>query len=135
MTAPRFPDWPARLQALITERLHMPFTWGRQDCCLFVCDAVLALTGHDPAAGLRGYKTERGAARVLKQHGGVHQLAQTRLGVAIPLSLAQVGDVGLVQQGGRDSLALWAGAAWLAPGPQGLVSLPFTAAVAAWRGA
>jgi hypothetical protein len=132
-TIARHLDWQLRLQAFVQSRLAEPFAWGKQDCCLFVCDAIKAITGHDPAADLRGYSTEREAMRILRAHGGVRGLADTRAGAAVPLLAAQVGDVGLLPLDGRDTLALCGGAHWMAPGAAGLVALPLDAAVAAWR--
>ena len=61
-------DWPERLMALIAERRSRPFAWGEQDCALFACDAVAAMTGADPAAWFRGrYRTRRGAYALLKR--------------------------------------------------------------------
>ena len=129
----RHPDWPARLHALLAQRAVFPFAWGQHDCCLFVCDAIQAMTGHDPAAGLRTYRTERGALRVLKRHGGVAGVADARLGPRVPVLAAQVGDAGLVTLDERDSLALCAGSHWLATGLQGLIPLPLEVANIAWR--
>jgi hypothetical protein len=133
MTTPRLPDWQPRLQALIQQRQAQPFAWGLHDCCLFVCDGIEAITGHDPAADLRGYSTEREALRVLQAHGGVRGLAESRAGKSVPVLAAQVGDVGLLPLDGRDTLALCGGAHWLAPGALGLVALPLDAASLAWR--
>lgn len=135
MSTPRLPDWQPRLQALIQQRLAQPFSWGAHDCCLFVCDGIEAITGHDPAADLRGYSTEREALRLLQAHGGVRGLAESRAGESVPVLAAQVGDVGLLPLDGRDTLALCGGAHWLAPGAAGLVALPLDTAVAAWRAA
>jgi hypothetical protein len=132
---PRLPDWQPRLQALIQARLAAPFAWGEHDCCLFVCDAVQAITGHDPAADLRGYRSEREAMRIIHAHGGLRAIAQARAGAEVPVLAAQVGDVGLLPIEGRDTLALCGGAHWLAPGAQGLVALPLDAASNAWRAA
>jgi hypothetical protein len=67
----RFENWPERLNALIALRCSRPFAWGEHDCALFACDAVLAMTGADPAAWFRGrYRTRRGAYRLLKTFGG-----------------------------------------------------------------
>lgn len=129
---PRLHDWQTRLQALIDSRLHAPFEWGRHDCCLFVCDAIEAMTGHDPAKDLRGYSDERGAARILRDAGGVAAYADARAGPEVAPSIAQIGDVGLVITDGRESLALCAGAHWLSVGADGLKSLPITAASRAW---
>jgi hypothetical protein len=135
MSAPRLPDWQTRLQALIQQRLVQPFAWGSHDCCLFVCDGIEAITGHDPAADLRGYSTEREALRILQAHGGVLGLAEARAGESIPVLAAQVGDVGLLPIDGRDTLALCGGAHWLAPGAVGLVAVPLDMASDAWRAA
>lgn len=135
MTAPRLHDWQLHLQAFIQARWSQPFAWGQQDCCLFVCDAIHAITGRDPAADLRGYTTEREALRILREHGGVRGLADARAGEPVPVLAAQVGDVGLLPLDGRDTLALCAGAHWLAPGANGLAALPLEAASHAWRAA
>jgi hypothetical protein len=132
-TIARHPDWQLRLQAFVQSRLAAPFAWGAQDCCLFVCDAIEAITGHDPAADLRGYSTERAALRILRAQGGVRGLADARAGAPVPVLAAQVGDVGLLPLDGRDTLALCGGAHWLAPGALGIVALPLDAASDAWR--
>lgn len=130
----RLPDWQSRLQALVSARLCAPFAWGSNDCCLFACDAALALTGSDPAAKERGtYTTERGAARLLAKLGGVRGIGAARFGEEIAPALAQVGDIGVVMAGGRESLAVCGGQHWTAPGEQGLEVLPIDAAVVAWR--
>lgn len=46
------------------------FQWGRDDCCLFVGDAIKAMTGFDPAQSFRGkYSTSLGAYKELKRRG------------------------------------------------------------------
>ncbi len=129
----RYRDWQSRLQACLAERRQRAFEWGTHDCCLFVCDAVQAMTGHDPAAGLRGYTTELQAARLIKRLGGLRAIAAARLGAEIAPALAQVGDVALIELEGRQSLALCGGGHWVAPGVDQLEVLPFGAALAAWR--
>ena len=58
----RFPDWPVRLEAFLLANQMRGFEWGQWDCCLFVADAINAMTGLDPALRLRGsYTTYRGA--------------------------------------------------------------------------
>ena len=46
----RKPDWQALLDAFLAEHQFDSFQYGRWDCCLFVCDAIQAMTGVDPAA-------------------------------------------------------------------------------------
>lgn len=126
---PRLPDWQARMRALIADRLHRPFEWGVNDCALFAADAVVAMTGFDPAADLRGLP-ERQALRVIRKHGGLYELACSALGPARSVMLP--GDILLVDNAGRDVLAVFNGNLALAPGAAGLVGIPHAAARAAW---
>jgi len=132
----RLRDWPERLAALFAASAARPFEWGRFDCCLFAADAVQAVTGHDPAADLRGrYRSKLGAARVLGRFGGVAGVAAARAGLEVPPAMAQPGDVGLSHhQPGQPALAVWGGSAWHAVGAgAGLVVVPASAVVRAWR--
>jgi hypothetical protein len=135
LPAQRVRDWPERLAALFAARERVPFTWGQHDCCLFAADAVLAVTGHDLAADLRGtYSTAAEAARVLAGLGGVAGIAIARAGRVVPTALAQPGDVGLSHhEPSRPALAVWGGTAWHAAAPVGVVALPADAVVRAWR--
>lgn len=130
----RLRDWPERLDALIAERRDAPFAWGTNDCCLFAADAVLACSGVDVAAELRGaYHTAAEAADLLEERGGVERLAEATLGDEVLPQQAQPGDIGLVFTGGRHSLAVCGGAHWHAPGAERLETLPREAATRAWR--
>ena len=68
----RYPDWQSKLHQFFKANLERPFAWGTWDCCLFVADAVQAMTGTDIAAAFRGkYSDEPGAMRaVLAALGG-----------------------------------------------------------------
>jgi hypothetical protein len=127
---PRLPDWPARMRALIAERLHAPFRWGVNDCALFAADAVIAQCGIDPAEDLRGLNARK-AVRYVRQHGGLHALATRALGPAG--ELAGPGDILLMSNAGREVLAVFNGSLALAPGATGLVGMPPSSALAAWR--
>lgn len=134
MSATRLPDWQSRLHALVMARWREPFAWGRNDCCLFAADAVLAVTGQDLAADLRGrYATAREAEVLLRAHGGLLMLADARLGPEVPVGLAQPGDVGVTVQNGRDTLAVAAGGHWFAPAAIGLVVIYDYQVQRAWR--
>ena len=130
----RKPNWQSLLDELIRDRASRPFEYGTNDCCLFACDCVEAVTGHDPGADLRGtYTAEQGAQALVERLGGVAAIAADRAGEEIGPLLAQVGDVVLVQFGGRDTLAVCLGTRAAAPGPTGLVMLPMRCAQRAWR--
>ncbi len=128
----RLPDWQSRLASCIKDRSKIPFAWGSQDCALFAADCVQAISGNDPALGLRGtYQDARGAARVMKD--GLRTIAAERLGEEISPLLAQAGDVGLLPNEGRECLAVWGGGAWHAPSENGLSAYPLEYAITAWR--
>lgn len=64
-------NWRERLNAFLQEAATTPFVWGRRDCVLFAADAVLVMTGEDPAAEIRGrYETAIGAARITRKISG-----------------------------------------------------------------
>lgn len=132
--AARLPDWQTRLAALVAQRMRHPFIWGVHDCCLFAADAVLACTGQDLAADLRGtYSTQAQAGELLAARGGIIKLASGRLGRVTPPALAQAGDVALADMGDGYILAVCGGAHFLAPGPAGLVPLQLHQVRRAWR--
>jgi hypothetical protein len=131
----RVRTWQSNLQALIAERDRASFAWGKNDCGLFAADAVLAITGNDPAADLRGtYDTEQQANALLED--GIIVVGDARFGERIRPSLAQVGDIGLVDTPNGFAFAVCGGSQWLAPARdgRGLARLPFAAAHLAWRG-
>ena len=134
MSSARLRDWQTRLALLLRERRAMPFAWGLNDCCTFPCDGVLAMTGGDPADGLRSHRTFEEAQQVLLAHDGVRGLADARLGPRIEPAFARIGDVGLVRiDRGLLGLALRAGDGWMVPGANGLSHIPLNAARLAWR--
>lgn len=65
----RLEGWPLKLSAFLRDRQFMPFEWGKNDCLMFPADAVLAITGFDPAAEWRGYSTQEEAEKLLKELG------------------------------------------------------------------
>lgn len=89
-------DWRKRLGAYVAGLRAEPYAFGRQDCWLFVCGAVEAMTGVDHAAQHRGrYKTARGAiGRVLKPIGAkdMCEVAGHYFDAIEPIN-AQIGDV------------------------------------------
>jgi hypothetical protein len=136
MTKPptRLHDWPVRLEAFVRQRMAMPFAWGSNDCATFASDAVLAITGQDPAPkGLRSHTTAKQAYRNIARHGGLDAIGTAALGVPIAPVLACVGDVLLVKVGKRDAFAISNGATAMAPSARGLVNIPLASARMAWR--
>lgn len=131
------PNWQVYLDALVCARQHAPFAWGSNDCALFASDAVLATTGVDPAARLRGYRTARQALRLIGKFGGLWGVATMTLGQHLDRSCARTGDVALVASSAtskRESLAVCVSAdSAVVPGRDGLQVVPMAYARCVWR--
>lgn len=69
-------DWPERLHAHIAAAGARGHVWGANDCALFTCNWIRAISGHDPAAAFRGrYSTAKGSLRALRRYGQGELLA------------------------------------------------------------
>ena len=120
------------LEAFLLERRDMPFEWGKNDCCLFVADAVKAMYGYDYAANLRGYRTRYGAARRLYKAGGLSTLIDSILSPTSP-HLARRGDVVMFSAQQGDALGICVGRRFAAAGPDGVSFFEIEHAKRAWR--
>jgi hypothetical protein len=139
----RFAAWPALLDSFLTRNQHRSFRYGQWDCCLFVCDAIEAMTGTDPAARFRGrYHSLAGARKAIQDATGSKSLRAivehitASLGMPeIPVLLATRGDVvliprrtdyllGIVGLNGRDIMTV---------SPRGLWRIPLSMGYRAWR--
>lgn len=130
----RRPDWQLRLAALVERRQAQPFAWGASDCCTWASDVVEAVTGHDPAADVRGtYSGWLGALVQAKERGGLPHVCAQRLGARVRPALAQPGDIGLAREGSMPMLVAHTGGCWMGQGPDGLVPVRPDAVVVAWR--
>lgn len=116
----RLPDWRSRLSACVEGALQRPFEWGQHDCMLFPADAVLAMTGVDPAKEWRGrYSTRIGAARILRKviaAGDGSAVVRSILPEIAPL-LASDGDIAAVEQDGLRIMGVIIGPMFASPGP------------------
>lgn len=66
----RLPDWERRLSVYLAEPGSGVFQFGVQDCALFGCGAVVAMTGIHPAPQFVGaYDDAKGAAEALRKLG------------------------------------------------------------------
>ena len=135
---PRCADWPERLAGLMHDRLTAPFAWGRQDCVTLAADAVLALTGADPLAEIRGtYDSEAAAEAIITGDGNLYRLAcrlwqQAGLPQLSAPALAQRGDVAWVEVENTQAMGVVVGSQVAVPGPDGLTFVPLTAVLRAW---
>jgi hypothetical protein len=118
-----------------------PWEWGRQDCCTFPADWVLAITGMDPLAEWRGrYSTESEAELLIAEAGGLIGLCSNGLtGILRRVDVPEVGAVGLIKMVGTehqiiDIGAIFTGKRWSFRSPRGIgaLSLPPENVVAIW---
>lgn len=128
-------DWQLAFEQTVREHKDKAFIWGEHDCVLWAANTVLAITGFDPASNFRGeYSTALGAAKILKEHGGMEALVTGVLERdPVAPAFANVGDVLMVLQEGQPMLAICNGETMLAPGLKGLVALSTLSAVKAWK--
>ncbi len=137
----RYPDWPSRLERYLQAARGRPFSWGENDCALFACGAVAAMTGEDPAARFRaGYRSLAGARKTLARFAG-GGLAETAARLAAAYGKAEVaplraqrGDLCLARGlEGIDGLGVCIGPGALFNTPEGWVTLPLGELDRAWR--
>lgn len=134
----RYPDWDRRLRDAIEAAEAEPFRWGYHDCCLLAADLVRAMTGWDPAEGLRGvYGSELEAARIIRKHGGIAELISDLLGTApVKPRKYERGDVVLLtpqQPGHLEQLGVCVGDRAVVAGADGILYRPMTDARRLWR--
>lgn len=129
-------DWASRLIAVIDAADNKPFAWGTQDCALFAADCVQAMTGEDFAAPFRGrYDTALGSVRALKMLGmaSLEAYVISVLGEPISATMAMRGDVVMVDTPEGQALGVVAGIEAAVAGVNGLVMMPRSAWLIAWR--
>lgn len=139
----RLPNWHAHLDYFLVANRDRQFGYGQFDCCLFVCDAIQAITGTDPAAPFRDrYSSLKGARREMKEYCGspsvanVVALVASRHGMPeIPPLCAGRGDIVLITRPPGFSLGLVAlnGREIVVTAQSGLELISLSLAVRAWR--
>jgi hypothetical protein len=136
----RISNWEAALAEWQQTAVTRAFAWGRWDCAMASCSAVLALTGLDPAMALRGtYSTEAEAVKILGAQGlGGFAAAIAHLcGMAEVLpTFAHRGDIVLVDNnrpGGALGIVDLSGRfAWCVL-EHGMVRIPMGRWLRAWK--
>ena len=94
----RFTDWPSRLNLYLKEvQERIPekgLKYGEFDCCIFIADAVVVMTGVDLFKKYRRrYKTKIGASRILKRMGGLRKALASVLGQECHKAMVCQGDI------------------------------------------
>jgi len=65
----RVDDWIIDLAFVVEKHIALPFQYGVSDCGYLVADSVAAVMGEDILKPYRNYKTELGAAKILRKAG------------------------------------------------------------------
>lgn len=128
-------NWRTNLSNLVLKRNQTPFKWGVNDCSMFMADAVLAMTSHDPARAFRDkYSTSQGAIRALKRYGSgdLETTLVTIFGEPIPRLLASAGDVVFFTTTQGPTAGIVYGAGIVGVGERGLITLPLSAGQIFW---
>lgn len=134
---PRRQDWPERLAAFLAARTETAWEYGQHDCCAFVCDAVKAQTGIDPAGLVRPYSGRDGARRILTEYGGVVGVVAARMAAhgcpEIAPGYAGRGDVAVIEAEGGETCGIVEERTVVAAASPGLARHPRTSIKRAWR--
>jgi hypothetical protein len=139
----RLGDWQARLSDYIVSNATTKFKYGVLDCGLFVAGAIEAMTGIDPAEGLRGkYKNRKEAFDAIESMCGTpttEAIAEHLAGQynvqEVSVLFAQAGDAVVLRRGRRSSLGIVAmhGTEILTPFKDGILRLPLELATKAYH--
>lgn len=122
------------LNAVIDAWRTREFVYGSADCCQFVGECVLALTGVDHREAFPAYSSESEAAALIAAYGGMTQLVASAFGDPVHPSRAHIGDPVVFEYGGREVSGICIGVNVVAPSEAGgLIFAPMAQAVAAWR--
>ena len=110
----------AELSEIIEREMLKPFEWGVSDCCLAVCNVLVAMGRDDPAARYRGrYSDEAGGRGVMAgttMRVAVREARRLRWS-EIDQDEALDGDVGIV----RRSLAIFSDGWWWSKSEAGCI--------------
>ena len=136
-------DWQGALDEFVRANEDQRFEYGKWDCCLFVCDAIIEMTGVDLAAAYRGkYSTRKGALQAICEQLGTASIQAVAAHTAaahhmpeVPVLRAHRGDMVLIARKRDHSLGLVAlnGRDVIVASKRGLWRLPLSRAVRAWH--
>jgi hypothetical protein len=129
------------LTTFMESRRTKKFSWGQHDCAMLAFDAVFAMTGKDPANDLRGtYNCARSATEIASKAGGLGHILDARIGRRLPISAVASGDILQISRGHCVGSLKSFGAVGVAfqgevvcQGEDGLVTVPMSEAISAWR--
>jgi len=133
--------WEVRLANFVHDRKANAFEWSTSNCATFCADAIVEMTGVDPAESFREELSKvtdtASAYKLLKKHGTetLEEFAEKHF-KKLPVAFAQKGDILMYPPSGAfgmEGFALCMGIEAFVPGDIGLGSLQTLDAKAAYR--
>lgn len=126
------------LATYIDGQRHIPFEWGKHDCCLFVADYLLAIESPfgDIASDYRGtYQSQLGAFKALNKHGfnSLEMVFKHKLGEPCAVLSLCRGDVVLLETPHGDVMGLFGGSQCFALAELGVTAYPKQAIKMGWH--
>lgn len=141
MSLTRLTNWETQLAQAIAIARQSTFQWGVFDCALHVSNCILAITGTDPAAAIRGtYGDEQQANAVLATYGGTVEMLAVSFAGTLPMdqvspTYARRGDLVLVNNSTPDralGIVDLTGRFALCAAAAGLARVPMSRWMRAW---
>jgi hypothetical protein len=128
-------EWPALLEEFLKVSHGKQFRYGRFDCCLFVADAIAAMTGTDIARESRGYHSRKQALCGQSVEQIVSGIAEDYDMPEVPVLMAGRGDMILIPRPRDFSLGLVSmnGTEILIALRAGYGAIPLSSGVRAWK--
>ena len=136
-------NWKQSLTEFLAHARRTNFEWGKNDCCMFACDAIQAMTGEDLGSEFRGlYDDEASAMLSLLELGytGIENLVEkkflSRDVLEIPVSMAMQGDVVVLESNETPfgaTIGICLGAFSIIPGEKELIKFKTRRFKRAWN--
>jgi hypothetical protein len=132
----KYRDWQARFWAEMERQRVAPFVWGERDCVLFaarMADAVSDACYAERAKTAFAWTNVKEAAALLNS-ATLKAMTENVLGTVIPRVKLKQGDIALVlDDKGRESLAIHDGVQVLGAVDPGVQVIPFRYVIGGWH--
>lgn len=130
----RVKDWENAHKEVIEFHMSQPGVYGTSDCYIICDDNVKAITGKYMFPKARNYKSVKGAAKQLVKHGfeNVEQ-AFASLFEETPPTLAQRGDIGVIDDNGAICGGVFTALGFAVRGDERLYFMPVSSVKTAFK--